>query len=177
MKLYQTTINLFSEFTKKLGIIITPVNKPYIPWPTAFSTVDVAIVDPSVSAILLGRKGNKWCIIGGFTDPSSASDEEDACRELMEETGIVAEASSLRYIGNFKVLDDRYAGTIHGVRTHFYFLEANSSNLKAKGSDDIDEVKWFSLKYGIIENVIQDCHKPLITALKQFLGNEYATKT
>ena len=166
------------KLAEKFGYIVTPKNKPYLPWGTAFSTVDIAIVDRHANKILLGRKGTRWCIIGGFTDPTSMSDEEDACRELKEETGLVAQPHELKYIGNFAIPDGRYVGTIHAIRTHFYLFDVNHKVVTPKGSDDIEEVCWFSLKDRFIlvddpnltDRYIQDSHKILIRALRTFMG-------
>jgi 8-oxo-dGTP pyrophosphatase MutT (NUDIX family) len=162
----------------RFGIILHDKEKAYLPWPTAFSTVDIAIVDLYRDVILLGKKRatGKWVIIGGFTDPTSICDEEDAIRELDEETGLTASQSDLRFIGNFKIPDGRYEGTPHAIRTHYFLLNIDSTKVVSVPKDpEIAETRWFSLKdrFALVEKddpYIQPSHKILIKALQKFIG-------
>ena len=169
-------LNLIKRFLATKGLLVLPKDKAYLPWPTAFSTVDVAIVDQMAGKILLGRKkSGNWCIIGGFTDPTSTCDEEDACRELWEETHLKATPSDLRLIGNCNIPDGRYEGTANGIRTHFYLFSVNHKKVTPIAGDDIEEVCWFDLKdrFKLVEGddpYIQGSHKILIRLLKQYMG-------
>lgn len=169
-------LSLIKRRLARKGLVVVPANKAYLPWGTAFSTVDIAIVDQIAGKILLGRKGeDKWCIIGGFTDPTSMSDEEDACRELKEETGLVATPNDLRLIGNCAIPDGRYLDTPHAIRTHFYLFSVNHKKVTPVAGDDIKEVCWFDLKdrFALLDSddkYIQPSHKILLRMLKQYLG-------
>lgn len=175
MSLRNIFLNVVSKILAHFNMVIVDKEKAYIPWPTAFSTVDIAVVDIHASKILLGRKKDRWCIVGGFTDPGNASDEEDACRELKEETTLVATPKDLKYIGNFNIPDPRYEGTPNGIRTHFFIFYANHKEVTPRGCDDLDEVCWFDLKdrFELIEvedRFINKSHNILIRALKTYLG-------
>jgi len=167
---------------KHFDLKLQSLKKAYLPWGTCFSTVDIAIVDIERDLILLGRKKDRWCIPGGFTDPSSNCDEEDAVRELFEETRVIAEPSEMIYIGNVKIPDDRYENTPHGIRTHFFFYNADSTKIKTdytvtdkdRPLDDLDEIRWFSLKerfylVDLGDMHIQKPHRILIHMLKKFM--------
>ena len=119
-------------------------------YPTAFQTVDVAIFNEDNTKILLGKKPkeDKHRFIGGFSDPNSNSLEEDAKREVMEETGL-NELSDPVYIGSAKISDWRYSSGDDCIKTAFF-----SVNLlwgRPQASDDISEVKWFDIKE-LLEN-------------------------
>jgi 8-oxo-dGTP pyrophosphatase MutT (NUDIX family) len=194
MNIPNWVINTLNKIFAKSGYILCPKNKPYLPWPTAFSTVDVAIVDPYKNQILLGKKRatGKWCIIGGFTDPSSSCDAEDAIRELDEETGISANINDLRYIGDFKIPDGRYENTPHAIRTHYFILRTRVEDVKIgkpftdKAGDFLrkniallpQSVKWlmFNIIFCHVKNekdiksigqVIQNCSNFMIKILDQ----------
>lgn len=169
------------KYLEKMGMVAVPKNKPYLPWPTCFSTVDVAVVDVYKNRILLGKKRatGKWCIFGGFTDPGSMSDAEDAIRELHEEAGIVANVNELKYIGDFAIPDGRYADGPHRIRTHYYVLHVKSDDIKIGPTAPIDEeietTQWFSISDRIkecesAESILQPSHKILINALKTYMG-------
>jgi len=181
MKLHPRIVKILDRIAKPFGLILHNPEKPHLPWPTSFSTVDIAIIDPYKHTILLGKKRatGRWCIIGGFTDASSLTDEEDAIRELKEETGIVAQEHELRYIGNFKIPDGRYENTPHAIRTHYYILKVDSDKVPsgpdAPEDPEIETTEWFSLKdrFDLIEGddpFIGPAHKILISALKRHLG-------
>jgi len=174
---------ILNKFFDRYGYILCEKNRPYLPWPTAFSTVDVAIVDPYANQILLGKKRatGKWCIIGGFTDPISDCDAEDAIRELREETGIVATQNDLRYIGDFKIPDGRYNNTPHAIRTHYFILKTRIDDVKigptAPIDPEIETTAWFSLeerfKLADAPNAtlyIQESHRILLQALRKYMG-------
>ena len=129
--------------------------------PKVYTTVDIAILDGK-NRILLGRKPNesKYCFIGGFSSPTSSSFEEDAKRELQEETGI--ETDDLTYIGSTIVNDWRYRGEIDKIKTIFFKTQYVFGAIQA--GDDIAEVRWFKLSELTEENVM-DYHLVLVQML------------
>jgi 8-oxo-dGTP pyrophosphatase MutT (NUDIX family) len=177
----KSLLKFVTKYLEKLGLIAVPKHKPYLPWPTCFSTVDVAVVDVYKNRILLGKKraSGNWVIFGGFTDPSSMSDAEDAARELYEEAGIVANPKDLKYIGDFPIPDGRYADGPHRIRTHYYVYHVKSDEIKigpeAPLDREIETTEWFSLSERIngckdAESTLQPSHKILINALKTYMG-------
>lgn len=131
-------------------------------FPTVYSTVDVIIRhhDGTQPYFLLGRKprAKEWCLIGGFADPTSGSDEEDAIREVQEETGLQIPVGKLEYIGNFPIDDWRYRSSQDTIRTRLYAATADYP-LQAKADDDIEEIAWFAIDE--VRDKLQECHIPL----------------
>lgn len=111
--------------------------------PRCDQAVDIAIFNSDGSKILLGKRDHQpfFRFIGGFSSDKSNSLEEDAVREVFEETCL--EVMEPRYIGSRKVDDPRYAGTIHSVKTCLFVTYGYKGTEQA--SDDIDEVRWFDI--------------------------------
>lgn len=95
-------------------------------YPIVYSTVDIAIYRlnewGNLDSILMGKKGDKFCFIGGFVDPADEDLLIAAQRELMEESGIYC---ALEYEFSKKVEDERYRGTKDCVMTHFFSATGN----------------------------------------------------
>lgn len=129
-------------------------------YPKVFTTVDIAIFNKT--NILLGRKPDEtlFRFIGGFAEPESDSFEEDAKREVQEETGV--EVSNLRYIGSKKVQDWRYRNGVDKIKTMLFVCSYVFGAPKA--ADDIAEVKWFDFTSLKPENLVES-HRPLFDLL------------
>jgi len=142
----------------RAGVIWAAYNK----YPITYPTVDIAIIDGAKNRILLGRKRNEdlFRFVGGFAEPNSESYEEDARREVMEETGL--EISAIDYVGSFKVDDWRYRKETDQIKTLFFI--GSYCFGKAEASDDLEEVKWFDLD-GFDINGLVPCHKMMFKAL------------
>lgn len=108
------------------------------------STVDVVPVRKG--HFLVAKKPNekKYRFVGGFTDPSSVSDEHDAARELFEETGLVCQVQNLEYLGSRIIYDWRYVGSGETIRTRFFI--AHNPEGTANANDDIEHTEWLFLK-------------------------------
>lgn len=147
------------------------------PFPLIISTVDACIFDNIglPDKILLGRKKTdpnlKWRFVGGFADVSSLNDEEDAIREIFEETQIKVE--NVFYIGGVPIEDKRYKDTPHQVRTRVFIAEADPFG-HMKAGDDIDELFWFDMRpYDNIENILIEEHKVIWDLIKKELGGSF----
>lgn len=129
-----------------------------INYPVALHTVDILVIRRDIKEgtfFLLGRKSGqtKFQIPGGFVDPTDTSTERAACRELLEETGIVIMPSltstgalkQLQYEGSFKIDDERYRNSVHKIITSFYTVEVGSLDITPIASDDLEELKWFHI--------------------------------
>jgi bifunctional NMN adenylyltransferase/nudix hydrolase len=140
----------------------------YNQYPKVFATVDIAPVDIPNQTVLLGRKENenKLRFVGGFAMPESRSYEQDAVRELEEETGIKATEESLVYIGSTFVDDWRYRSEIDKIKTIFFFVPHPGGSVKA--DDDIAEVRWVKIS-DLTEDMLVDTHKPLYHLFRQFI--------
>ncbi|PZR37934.1 MAG: NUDIX hydrolase [Azospira oryzae] len=110
-----------------------------------YPTVDIALFRHSKKEILLGRKNidNKWRLLGGFSDPTDDSYEMAAARELREECGPV-ETTPMHYEASLRVNDWRYRREEDKIITTLFSTDYTGGEVK--GSDDIAEVKWFTLK-------------------------------
>lgn len=108
-------------------------------------TVDIAIYDKKNRKVLLARKPHEslYRFVGGFADVNSSSYEEDAVREVYEETGLKLCKSDLLYIGSTLVDDWRYRSERNKIKTLLYvgFYKGGVP----VPDDDIAEVKWFDL--------------------------------
>lgn len=107
------------------------------------STVDGAVIRGN--EILLGRKPNEtaYRFMGGFTEVTSESDEEDLSREAMEELGLSIRPDDWYYLGRLRVNDWRYHNSGDVIRTGFYV--AFEFQGEPVAGDDLAEVKWFSI--------------------------------
>ena len=142
----------------------------YNAFPTSFSTVDVAVLNEDGTQVLIGKKPHEilWRFPGGFTDVGSDSDEEDARREVMEETNV--EIADLRYLFSMKMRDWRYRGEVDCCRTHFFTAKYVYGAPTA--GDDLDKVKWER-----IEDLSPDSFVPGHDELfKRFLTFQTLTK-
>ena len=152
----------------RAGIIFASKNR----YPTAYQTVDIAILNEEGTKLLLGRKPmeKKWRFIGGFSDPNSNSLEDDAKREVAEETGI--EVGDMKYIGSTKIDDWRYRSEKDCVKTALFLTKHVFG--KPEGGDDIAEVKWFDLAT-LFKDEVVDSHHPLLRMLQDHLRMQELT--
>lgn len=131
-------------------------------FPTAFTTVDIAIFDDAGERLLLGRKPDEdlFRFIGGFSDPGSDSFEADAKREVQEETGIAM--GDLTYIGSRRVDDWRYRSEQDCIKTMLFVGKRIYG--APKPDDDIAEVRWFD--WNRIKGIdVMEAHRPLLEML------------
>ncbi len=137
-------------------------------FPTAYPTVDIAVLRDDGREVLLARKENelKWRFPGGFADPSDESFEITAIRELVEECGEIR-IDNLLYLGSLKMDDWRYRGTLDSVITHFYVCEWVDGD--AQPDDDIAELRWFKTE-GLLPEALMPVHRPLLELLKLYLS-------
>lgn len=137
-------------------------------YPTAYQTVDVAILTEDSSKMLLARKAGEEQLrfVGGFSDPSSESLEEDARREVLEETGI--EVNNINYVGSCKVNDWRFKNEKDSIKTALF--SAIYSFGDAKASDDIVHVEWVNMAVVFSTDsyaMIVPEHRPLMNILRE----------
>ena len=136
-------------------------------YPTAYQTVDACILVGD--GVLLGRKPNqdKFRFIGGFSDPDSESLEEDALREVQEETGYTGSIDNLRYIFGPRVNDPRYKKSKHCIKTALFVLEAEvGSNFIPLDDMKGGELRLFS-KSDLTEDHFMPEHKALFNIYKK----------
>ena len=136
-------------------------------FPTAFQTVDIAVVNDK-GELLLARKPEekKWRFIGGFSDPASVSLEEDAKREVQEEAGV--EVGNITYLGSTLINDWRYRGEIDKIKTALFVAKYVFG--KPEGADDVAEVKWVSIN-NLTKNDIVETHHVLIDMFNEKFGD------
>lgn len=137
-------------------------------FPTAYTTVDIAILNDVTRTILLGRKPDEkqYRFIGGFADPKSPTFESDALREVREEAAL--EVGDLRYIGSTVVDDWRYRNEPDGIKTMLF--TAKYLHGRPVPGDDIEEVKWFNFDGQFpLDHMIVPTHRPLMAMLRKEL--------
>lgn len=115
----------------------------YHKYPTVYTVVDAIILNSDRTKILLCKKNlydDKYRFVGGFSDVESKTFEQDAIREIKEETQL--DTIHLAYAGNLKIDDWRY----HNQRDclHTMLFVAVTAGDPVPG-DDIVSVKWFDL--------------------------------
>jgi bifunctional NMN adenylyltransferase/nudix hydrolase len=147
------------------GVIWATQNR----YAVSYTTVDIAVVDFKEHKLLLGRKPTEtlFRFVGGFAEPNSPSFEDDAKRELQEETGLVI--PNVTYIGSAKVDDWRYRNEQDKIKTLFFLAEYTTGS--AQASDDIAQTKWVSLDLGIeLKKLIVPEHHMLVDLLLNHLA-------
>jgi bifunctional NMN adenylyltransferase/nudix hydrolase len=136
-------------------------------YPTAFQTVDIAVVNDK-GEILLARKPDekKWRFIGGFSDPRSVSLEADAKREVTEEASV--EVDDITYLGSTLIDDWRYRGEQDKIKTALFLAKYIYG--KPEGSDDVAEVKWVPIGTGLTKDNIEPLHHVLVDMFNDKFG-------
>jgi bifunctional NMN adenylyltransferase/nudix hydrolase len=122
----------------RAGAIAASLNR----YPICYGTVDVAILDRSKKKVLVGKKSTDlaYRFIGGFSDTKSQSYEDDARREVREETGV--EIDNLTYIGSTLIDDWRYRKEQDKIKTMFFVADYIFGRPEA--ADDIALVEWIT---------------------------------
>jgi len=139
-------------------------------WPVLLATVDIAIFTTDYKQILLGRKESdpvgKYRFIGGHAEKASKTYEDDARKEVSEETTL--DAHRMQYIGSAIIPDWRYSTPDRGVKTLFFATTVMSQGAVAK--DDICEVRWFkTTDLAVSPWMVVDTHQPLLPLLAGFI--------
>jgi bifunctional NMN adenylyltransferase/nudix hydrolase len=128
-------------------------------YPIVYSTVDIVVYRQEDFKALVGKKGDKYCFVGGFVDPSDTTLKYAAIRELEEETGIKVTKNSVNYIDSIKIDDERYKGCKDSIMTHVFTTIHNHLPDLSKIKDK--EFKDFRF-IGIDEiDLLHDFHKPI----------------
>jgi len=138
--------NIVNNEGFRSGIIWTNFHK----FPTVYTTVDMMILNPKRTHVLLCKKfkdDTKWRFVGGFSDVSSGTFEQDAIREVKEETCLRFE--NVQYITNHKMRDWRYSDNYDGIKTLFFIGIGHG---EPTPQDDIAVVKWFDVELFMRKN-------------------------
>lgn len=145
------------------GAIYATLNR----FPTAYPTVDVAIVRHETREVLLGRKTGetRWRFPGGFVDPTDASLEAAAAREAREEVGDL-ELGDPIYVGSVPINDTRYRGSVDGVMTSIFVTPYIRG--VARAGDDLADVQWVPIDD--VEAGIADFHLAVWKRVHQYIA-------
>lgn len=131
-------------------------------YPIVYSTVDVIVKNNN--KYLVGKKGDKYCFVGGFVDSSDNSIQEAALRELEEETGIT-NFGDIDYCGSIKIDDPRYNGTKDSIITNCFLVRGARNGLGDTIKDkEFKHFVWATKEE--LEDLLYDFHKPLLTFIK-----------
>ena len=160
-------------------VMNTPEFRAGVIWATnnqftkVYPTVDIAILSEDNKRLLLGRKEEeeRYRFVGGFAEPKSACYEDDAKREVMEETNV--EISEPKYIGSFYIEDWRYRAEDDKIKTLFF--KSTYIFGRPTPGDDIAELRWFDLDKIKNEDIVVG-HQSLLEVLKKNLVREASEK-
>jgi bifunctional NMN adenylyltransferase/nudix hydrolase len=172
----ETSRSIIANQNVRIGMVLASQMR----FPTAFTTIDVAILDKDRTKIWLGRKADetKFRFIGGFSDPSTATLEEDVRRETLEETHLTIDDPT--YICSMLISDWRYRSEVDKIKTTFWVADRVGGDPMA--DDDIAELGCFDIADFVYEEGyapldtpyklegIVNGHRALMTKLLQYLG-------
>lgn len=139
-------------------------------FPTVYGAVDAMIFrDPKEidrpEILLITKKGREgYMFPGGFTDPTSLSDEDDAAREVWEECGIPVSEKELTYVGSKNVEDWRYAGEPDCIRSRMFLGHSMDPDIEPQAGDDAETAQWVDWKTLKLDDM-NPCHQPLLQTL------------
>ena len=140
----------------------------YDRFPGCYVTVDIAVMDWEKGNVLLVKKPREdaWRFPGGFSTPQTLSFEEDARREVMEETCV--EADNYRYIGSCFIDDWRYQRSTDKIKTLFFVADYVCG--RPDGQDDVELARWVTLDDLLNKRIkIVDEHGPLVELLTKYI--------
>lgn len=148
-----------TEFRR--GIIFACQNQ----YPKVFPTVDMAVVKKEAKdffVLLANRTHNSLGQFpGGFVDPSDATMEEAAKRELMEELD-VSVGDSVSYVGSCLIEDWRYTTPDERIMTTLFQLDYVSGS--GKPIDEFVDSDWVCVHPDNLQ-VVKRGHRPLFLML------------
>jgi bifunctional NMN adenylyltransferase/nudix hydrolase len=151
-------------------------------YPTAYSTVDVAVFDGD--KLLLARKPNedKYRFIGGFVDPREKF-IKSAKREVKEEANIGVK--NVEYVDSFVVDDWRYRREADSITTTLFTADYDEGIPRAQ--DDIESLMWFDMntacrgvgrpEYGKLRDILVPEHDMLADAIVDIFENRLMAST
>jgi len=116
-------------------------------YPICNPAVDMFVFNHKNHKVLFGRRKGmtEWRILGGFVDPKDASYREAAVRELKEEAGLVISSTAFEMLDSFKIDDWGYPEYGKDRIFSTLFWVDYDGDQEAKGDDDIEETRWFSI--------------------------------
>ena len=137
--------------------------------PFVYPTVDIAIINLADKRLLLAQKPNENLLrfVGGFADVLSPSYEDDAIREVKEETSLII--TDPKYIGSIIIDDERFRQSGNKIKTLLFVAEWREGTPAAK--DDIEFVCWKNFGE-ISEGGVVPMHRPLLSMLNDYFKNE-----
>lgn len=150
-------------------------------YPHAYPTVDMALlrnmpapdpadgrVFPTHPEVLLIQRADtgRWCFPGGFVDPTDASIDAAAAREMHEELGLVSEGG-WRHIGSCRIDDWRYRGSRDKILTSLYAGQYAFGNV-VQNYDEVQDYRWVGVP-DAAPSYLAKSHLPLWDMLNNHL--------
>jgi 8-oxo-dGTP pyrophosphatase MutT (NUDIX family) len=129
---------------------------------------------PRRAATIVVRKGDKflmgkrrdngrWSLPGGHVEQGE-SHHQGACRELMEETGIMSK--KLKFLGG-RIVEPVMGQSVHVNMYSHNMTEDTKPTNKLDPDKEFSEFKWFSSKEKLPEDIAGNLHHPNNVALQQ----------
>jgi bifunctional NMN adenylyltransferase/nudix hydrolase len=134
-------------------------------YPTAYQTVDVAVMKDDEILLVKKPGENQWRFIGGFSDPASESLEEDAVREVKEETGV--DIFKPQYVSSRKIQDWRYFGERDCIKSALFIAEYDGGT--PEGADDVEQAKWFKFQEITPADIVPE-HLDFLLDLQEYMN-------
>jgi bifunctional NMN adenylyltransferase/nudix hydrolase len=136
--------------------------------PKVLPTVDIAAINLEDDMLVLVRRPNEplWRFPGGFADVNCESYENDALRELKEETNIYG--NNIEYIGSTCIDDPRYKKSKDKIKTMFFAVTKWNGEFNA-----VDDLKGGEIKlldaHTVTPEMLMPEHRVLLTMLLNWL--------
>lgn len=133
------------------------------PYPPVFVTVDVVVV--CQARVLLIQRGHapgkgRYALPGGYLDQQETT-WQSALRELLEETGLSADAiHAEKCLGGQHVFDHPARSLVGRIITHVYYFDLGERSLPAPtAGDDALSAEWFPISQLLqLEDRLHDDH-------------------
>lgn len=133
-----------------------------------YQTVDIAVLKDDLVLLIQRADTGKWVFPGGFVDPTDASLEDAAIRELSEELGIFGDGD-VKYIASKQVDDWRYRGSRDKIMTALFLMKYSSGKKLVPNPLEVQDFKWVHVTEA--EKIIANHHKVLLNELLAQITN------
>lgn len=135
-----------------------------------FPTVDITVLYEDKILVAKKKEENKYRFIGGFVEASATSLEDEATRELYEESSLKVPNESLKYVCSYNVPDWRTYGQKEKIITTFFLSKITEHQIPVAG----DDIEWcgFESLNSLNNDMFSNTHQFLFRKLKEHINHE-----